>query len=104
MKILIALLIVLSLSAEDIYLQEDKQKHFVGSMVIGGVSAGIARHYGSSTFEAFMIGIASSLLVGIAKEAVDGRGYGTEDVGDVYADTLGSISGSLIATQFNWRF
>jgi VanZ family protein len=104
MKLVLALLITLSLSAEEFYLQPDKQKHFVGSMAIGGVATGIAMYYGSNKFEAVAIGIASALLIGIAKEAIDGRGYGTEDIGDVYADTIGAVSGSIISTQFNWRF
>ena len=104
MKILLILILALSLNAEEFYLQHDKQKHFVGSMAIGGVATGIARYYGSNKFEAVAIGIASALLVGIAKEAIDGRGYGTEDVNDIYADTLGSIAGSVISTSFSWKF
>ena len=50
------------------------------------------------------IGIGTALLVGIAKEAIDGRGNGTEDVNDIYADTLGGITGSVIATNFSWKF
>ena len=64
-KILLLLLLSLSLYAKPLYLQEDKQKHFVGSMAIGGVATGIARHYGSNKFEAVAIGIASALLVGL---------------------------------------
>lgn len=104
MKILLALLLSLSLYAEPLYKQEDKQKHFIGSMAIGGAATGIARYYGSSRIESFFIGVATSLLVGIAKEAVDGRGHGTEDVNDVYADTLGGIVGSVVSAQFSWRF
>jgi len=104
MKLILALLLSALLYAEPMYQQEDKQKHMIGSMAIGATATGIARHYGSSKFEAVAIGIASALLVGIAKEAIDGRGYGTEDVGDVYADTLGAVSGSLLSAQFNWRF
>lgn len=104
MKALLIILIALSLSAEELYLQPDKQKHFVGSMTIGGVATGIARHYGSNKFEAIAIGIASALFVGITKEKWDGAGNGTEDVNDIYADTLGGITGSIISTQFNWKF
>ena len=92
------------LSAEPMYLQDDKQKHFVGSAVIGATASGLAKHYGSNKFEAVFIGIGTALLIGIAKEAIDGKGYGTEDVGDVYADTLGAVSGSLISAQYEWRF
>jgi VanZ family protein len=104
MKMIIALLITLSLSAETFFEQSDKQKHIIGSMAVGGVATGLARHYGSNKLEAIAIGIASALLVGIAKEAIDGKGYGTEDVGDVYADTIGAVSGSLLSAQFNWKF
>lgn len=103
-KILLLLLVTLSISAEEFYLQNDKQKHFIGSMAIGATASGIARYYGSSTVEAIAIGIATSLLVGIAKEAIDGNGYGSEDINDIYADTLGGIAGSAISAQFNWRF
>jgi VanZ family protein len=93
-----------SLSADTFFQQEDKQKHIIGSMAIGGVATGLARHYGSNKFEAIAIGVASALLVGIAKEAIDGKGYGTEDVNDIYADTIGAVSGSLLSAQFNWKF
>jgi VanZ family protein len=93
-----------SLSADNFFQQEDKQKHIVGSMAIGGVATGLARHYGSNKLEAIAIGIASALLVGIAKEAIDGKGYGTKDVNDIYADTIGAVSGSLLSAQFNWKF
>lgn len=103
MKILLSLLLSLSLYAEPLYLQEDKQKHFVGSIAVGGVATGIARYYGSSKFEAMAIGIASALLVGIAKEKWDGSWHGTEDVKDVYADTAGAIVGAGISAQFTWK-
>jgi VanZ family protein len=93
-----------SLSADTFFQQEDKQKHIMGSMAISGVATGLARHYGSNKLEAIAIGIASALLVGIAKEAIDGKGYGTKDVNDIYADTIGAITGSMISTQLNWRF
>ena len=103
-KVIVIATLVLSLNAEEFYLQPDKQKHFIGSMAIGSVATGIARYYGSNKVEAMVIGIGSALLVGVLKEAVDGKGYGTEDIGDVYADTLGSIAGSVIATNFSWKF
>lgn len=98
MKILIGFLIALTLNAESL---DDKQKHFVASATIGATASGIARHYASNGWEAFAIGVASSLLIGIAKERIDGSGYGSEDIHDVYADTLGAVIGSAI---ISWRF
>lgn len=104
MKALLILLASVLLFADPTYLQSDKQKHFIGSAVIGATASGLARHYGSNKIEAMFIGIGTALLIGIAKEAIDGKGYGTEDIGDVYADTLGAVSGSVISTKFEWRF
>lgn len=105
MKVMWVLLLlwisVLVVRAEPFYLQEDKQKHFMASAAIGATASGIARYYGSNGWEAFAIGVASSLLVGIAKERIDGSGYGSEDINDVYADTLGAMTGSAI---MSWRF
>ena len=84
--------------------EEDKVKHFAGSFAIAGASSGIARYYGSSYIESVAIGIATSVLVGIAKERIDGNGHGSEDINDVYADTLGGAVGSVIGASFNWRF
>ena len=104
MKILLTLLFALSLSATPLYMQDDKQKHILGSMAIGTTATGLAKHYGSNTLEAIMIGVATSVLVGVAKEAIDGQGHGTADINDIYADTLGGIAGSVISAQFSWKF
>ena len=101
MKIFIALIMAISLSAEPLYLQDDKQKHFIGSFAIASVCSGLAKYYGSSPFEAWFIGFGSSIIIGLAKEKIDGRGYGTEDINDVYADALGA---SIGATLFSWEF
>lgn len=103
-NIILAILLSSTLSADTFFEQQDKQKHIVGSIAIAGVCSALAKHYGSSPLESWFIGFGSSIIVGIAKEAIDGRGYGTEDIGDVYADTIGAVSGSLISTQFNLRF
>jgi len=103
-KIIMFIFITLSLSAEEFYLQDDKQKHLMGSMAIGGVATGIARHYGSNKLEAMFIGIGTALLIGIAKEKWDGAGHGASDIQDVYADGIGAVVGSAISTQFTWEF
>lgn len=102
--ILLAVLLSSSLSAETFFEQEDKQKHMICSMAISVVATGLARHYGSNKFEAVCIGIVSTLLIGIAKERIDGSGYGSEDIHDIYADTVGALAGSAISAQFNWKF
>ena len=110
-KILLLLAILGSLSfgyeiTEKNWWQQDKQKHFLYSTGIAGVSTAIARSYGSNKFEAFWIGFGSSLAIGVIKEYTDGRNplFHTEDTKDIYADMLGSTTGALISTQFTWRF
>jgi len=105
MKALLLIMVCVGLlQAEPFIQQEDKQKHIVGTALIGATATGLARYYGSSKIEAFAIGVASSLLIGVAKEFSDGHGYGTEDVKDVYADTIGGLVGSAISAQFSWEF
>lgn len=84
--------------------KQDKQKHFAYSAGIAATATAISKSYGSNKFEAFWIGLGSSIMVGIAKEVIDGHGYGSEDIGDVYADFLGASTGALISTQFEWKF
>lgn len=84
--------------------QQDKCKHFTYSAGIAGVSAAIARSYGSNKFEAFWIGFGTSMVAGMVKEIADGHGYGHEDIGDAYADMLGAGAGAILAMQWSWRF
>ena len=114
LKLLLIFALTLSLSAETIeenqfmnmqfWKQEDKQKHFIGSFEIATVSTGIARHYKKTKLESFLIGVGTSIIIGWAKEVHDGRGGGTKDINDLDADMIGSLAGSAISAQFNWRF
>lgn len=99
MKYMLLLLIMMSLNAAPLYQQDDKQKHFVGCAMIGSTATGLAKYYGRNTFEAIMIGVATSVLVGVAKEATDEH----SDMNDVYTDTLGGVAGSVISAQFSWE-
>lgn len=104
-KVKILLIIIASsLYADPFFQQDDKQKHIVGSMAISGTATGIARHYGCTPMESFLIGVGTAMIVGIAKEEWDGQGYGTKDYNDLKADAIGAIGGSLISAQFSWKF
>jgi len=46
---------------------------------------------------ASLAGYSVSLNVGILKELIDSTGRGTEDIGGIYADTIGSLVGTVIA-------
>jgi len=100
MKALLLLIMAVMLSAEPMYSQEDKQKHFVGSAVIGASVTGLAKYYGHSKLESMMIGTATALLVGIVKETCDP----VMDANDMGANMMGAIGGSVLSAQFSWRF
>jgi uncharacterized protein YfiM (DUF2279 family) len=110
MKMLILLIsMMISLSANefltnDFWYKEDKQKHFLGSASIAVATTGLARHYGSNKVESFLIGVGSTIIVGWLKEVSDGQGHGSKDINDIDADMLGAVTGSMISTQFKWRF
>lgn len=108
-KLIIASIIASSLSANDFmdssfWQEEDKQKHYTYSVAMSATATAVARSYGSSKIEAFFIGLGTSVLVGWAKEARDGRGYGHKSMEDMDADVLGSFSGAFASTQFSWKF
>lgn len=105
-KIIMLLLIVSSLAFSESnfsFLEKDKQKHFLYSAAIATAATAYSRKKGSSKIESFFIGFGSALAVGILKEALD-RKYGSEDIGDVYADFAGAALGASISAQFEWRF
>lgn len=77
-------------------MQRDKQLHFLLSAVIAGVVTTGLMSYGVFVIWAIMIGYSISITIGIIKELRDSLGYGSEDIKDIYADMLGSISGSIL--------
>ena len=85
------------------FLEKDKQKHIVYSTVISTAITAYSRNMGSSKLESFFVGFGTALAIGVLKEAFD-RKYGTEDIGDVYADFAGAALGATISAQFEWRF
>jgi uncharacterized protein YfiM (DUF2279 family) len=84
--------------------QKDKQKHIAATAVISGAATILARYYGANIFEAFAIGVMFGLLIGITKEKWDSLGHGTEDIQDIYADTIGSVLGAIISALFSFKF
>ena len=108
--ILFILLFTLQIFSQDItikqFWQTDKRKHLGASAVIATTFTALAKNNGSSNIESFFIGIGSTLLIGIAKEYLDGKNplHHTEDVNDMYTDTIGAVLGSTLAVSFSWKF
>ena len=85
--------------------QKDKQAHFAVSAGIAIVTTAYARNKGYNKTEAFLIGFGTSVVIGLAKEVIDGYSkHGNREMDDIKADILGAVSGSLISAQFEWKF
>lgn len=50
------------------------------------------------------MGFLIPFLLKLISAELDGTGHGTEDIQDIYADTLGGITGSVISSKLSWRF
>lgn len=84
--------------------QKDKQKHMVVSAGIGYAVATYAKKQGHSYSESIAYSIATTLLIGITKEYLDGKNSlnHSEDIGDIYADTIGAVGGAMFV--YSWSF
>jgi len=103
-KILLTISLIATLNAQPMYEQEVKKLHFAASLLIASTVTAYARNNGCGKTEAFLYGVGVSLLAGVAKEAYDQYDYGGASADDMYADMGGAVLGSVISTQFSWRF
>ena len=95
-KISLMLLLATSLLNANFFEEEDKQKHFAVTSVIGFASSNIAYHYGYTKVESFWVGVAVAMSAGVGKELYDSRSGGSGfDMEDLGADALGATFGSL---------
>lgn len=79
---------------------QDKARHFLAGYVVGNVTNGLSQlmlddDVKNRRLVSILIGVASSVLVGIGKEVLDSRGHGTASIGDALATGAGGITGSL---------
>ena len=95
MRKVLAIILLTSCLNANFFEEEDKQKHFAVTSVIGFTSSNIAYHYGYTKKESFWIGFGSAMIVGLGKELYDNRSGGTGfDIADLGADALGATFGS----------
>ena len=93
------------IASDSLFAQSDKKKHMIVSVAISGAVTAFARNKGYSRTESFFMGVGVSMLIGLAKEEIDGhRTNGTKDFDDLKADLIGSVSGALVSAQFEWKF
>lgn len=74
-------------------IQEDKALHFLGGNLYGMVGAGVAAQLSKGNRAwTFAGSVGGSLLIGLAKEAIDESQYGGWDNGDLLATVLGGVA------------
>lgn len=80
--------------------QKDKERHFLVGHVIGNVTSGamqiiLPKYVENRKLLSTLTGFGASVLIGLAKEYRDGKGYGHADATDAIATSLGGICGSI---------
>jgi hypothetical protein len=85
-------------------IQQDKALHFLGGNLYGMVGAGVADQIskGDRTWT-FVGSLGGSLLIGLAKEAIDESQYGGWDNQDLLATVLGGASVGVTIDVFKQR-
>lgn len=83
---------------------EDKVLHFVGGNLFGAVGAGVASQLSKGDRAWTFIGsVGGSLLIGVAKEAIDQNQYGGWDNADILATVLGGVTAGVTIDIFKQR-
>lgn len=84
--------------------QNDKLLHFGAGVVAGGAGAFLAHEIsGGDKWWTIAGAVGTSLLAGMAKEAIDKNEYGTWDNGDLAATVAGGVTVGLAIEIFSGR-
>lgn len=86
--LVIALLAASPAFAESFAFEQDKRQHFAVGMAIGGLATVISKDRA--------VGIATSALVGVAKELYDRKHHGVFSKADIAWNVVGAIGGAYI--------
>ena len=81
-----------SMASQTFFQQKDKQLHFTAGTIAGGLGYKWSYDKHKNKKKAFIVGVCSSLAVGLVKELYDSRTGGTVEIGDVAATTLGGLA------------
>ena len=76
---------------------EKHPEHFIGGMVVGGITSYFVYKKSNNKLKSWAIGTGASVLVGIAKELMDtavGKDFSGEDLG--YTVLGGTIGASIV--------
>ncbi|TDQ29067.1 hypothetical protein [Zeaxanthinibacter enoshimensis] len=97
----LSLFIFLNFTNSYAQLEKDKVLHFTAGAVAGAGGAFIASELsGHNRFWTFTGSVAASLLVGVAKEAIDQKNYNGWDNADLGATVLGGVTTGVVIDIF----
>lgn len=103
-KLLSILLLLFSLQTVKGQIESDKALHFLGGNLYGLVGAGIASEISDGNRAWTFVGaVGGSLLIGLAKEAIDQKQYGGWDNADLLATVLGGATIGVTIDIFKKR-
>ena len=104
MKIIHVLLFLCSGLMIGQQIPEDKKLHYAAGVITGGLGHAIILHETGDKTKAFIGGILTSVIVGTAKEYLDGQESGNRfDNKDLLATALGGVTINLTISLFSGK-
>ena len=103
-KIPLLLILLFIVTKSYTQIEQDKALHFLGGSLYGMVGAGVASQISKGNRAwTFAGAVGGSLLIGLAKEAIDSNQYDGWDNGDLLATVLGGASVGVTIDIFKQR-
>jgi hypothetical protein len=101
---LLFLILVLLITKSYAQIEKDKALHFLGGNLYGRVGAGLASQISKGNRAWTFVGsVGGSLLIGLAKEAIDENQYNGWDNADLLATVLGGAAVGVTIDIFKKR-
>lgn len=88
--------------AESLAFSNDKAAHFGVSVLLTVGTYSLLQHMTANEWLSLSISTGTTLLLGIAKESLDGLGLGTPSWSDMFWNVLGACTGLLISWVLLW--
>jgi len=100
-KVVLLILVLIQTFNAYSQLERDKQLHFLGGTLFGLVGAGAASQISDGNRAWTFVGaLGGSLLIGLAKEAIDENQYNGWDNGDLLTTILGGVTAGITVDIF----
>jgi uncharacterized protein YfiM (DUF2279 family) len=98
----IAVVLALSLGAQDRFFDGDKALHFGATAGISALGYGFAMLLRDDAEGRLVFGVSAGVLAGVVKELLDVRGLGDPSALDLAWDVIGTVTGTLLMRLVDW--